>query len=136
MDASNVAIGVAIHQEQDGVEKLLRFGSRCLSSSEINYCTTRKELLAVKYFMRYFRHYLENTIVIIRTDYGCLQWLKNKKNPSGQVATCFIIRPYDGDCEQCHNIIAMTDLEARKGGKEKEAKKLMDNNTWEPLKNL
>ena len=44
------------HQEQDGIEKLLRFASRCLSPAERNYCTTRKELLAVVYFLDYFKH--------------------------------------------------------------------------------
>ena len=59
-----------------------------LNSAEKNYCTTRKELLAVVYFMNYFPHYLlgDDVKVIVRSDHGCLQWLKNLKNPSGQVA--------------------------------------------------
>ena len=87
-DASNVAIGAALHQEQEGIEKLLRFASRCLSPAERNYCTTRKELLAVVYFLDYFKHYLlgDKVHVVVRTDHGCLRWLKNMKNPSGQVA--------------------------------------------------
>ena len=87
-DASNYAIGAALHQLQNGEEKLLRFASRCMNTAEKNYCTTRKELLAVVNFLDYFKHYLigDGVKVVVRTDHGSLRWLKNLKNPSGQVA--------------------------------------------------
>ena len=85
-DASDYAIGAVLSQMQDGVEKVLAFGSRCLSSAEKNYCVTRKELLAVVYFMEYYKHYLVGRRVVVRSDHGSLRWLKNLRNPSGQVA--------------------------------------------------
>jgi transposase InsO family protein len=129
-DACNTAIGAALHQIQDGKEKLLRFGSRCLNPAERNYCTTRKELWAVVFFLHYFRHYLlgDNVKVVVRTDHGSLQWLKNFKDPADQVARWlekisvfrwFILhragvkhgnadalsrRPCDGNCKQCAKI--------------------------------
>jgi hypothetical protein len=85
-DASGTAIGAVLSQVQDGEEKVLAFGSRCLSEPEKNYCVTRKELLALVYFMCYYKHYLIGTNVKVRTDHGSLTWLKNMKNPTGQVA--------------------------------------------------
>ena len=54
--------------------------------AERRYCVTRKELLALMYFVKYFRHYLYGREFIIRTDHGSLRWLMNFKNPEGQVA--------------------------------------------------
>ena len=48
---------------------------------------TRKELLALVYFVKYvFRHYLYGRKSTARTDHGSLRWLMNFKNPEGQVA--------------------------------------------------
>lgn len=52
-DASGYAIGGVLLQVKDGVECPLAFGSQCLSATERNYCLTRRELLAVVYFMNY-----------------------------------------------------------------------------------
>ena len=46
-DASNHAIGAELLQVQNGVERLFGFASFVLDSAQRNYCTTRKELLAV-----------------------------------------------------------------------------------------
>ena len=85
-DASGTAIGAVLSQVQDGEERVLAYGSRCLSSMEQNYCTTRRELLAVVHFVEYYRHYLLGWKVLVRTDHGSLRWLKNMKAPTGQVA--------------------------------------------------
>ncbi|MCG8033048.1 MAG: DDE-type integrase/transposase/recombinase, partial [Candidatus Thiodiazotropha taylori] len=47
---------------------------------------TRKELLALVFFTKYFRHYLYGREFTARTDYSSLRWLMNFKNPEGQVA--------------------------------------------------
>ena len=52
-DASNLAIGAVLSQVQDGEEKVIAYGSRTLHKPEINYCVTRKELLAVVYFVKH-----------------------------------------------------------------------------------
>ena len=58
------------------------FGSFVLDSAQLNYCTTRKELLAVVRFTRHFKHYLLG----LRTDHNSLLWLMGFKNIEGQLA--------------------------------------------------
>ena len=85
-DASDIAIGAALYQIQDGQEKPINFGSNILQPAQRKYCTTRKELLAVVRFCRYFRHYLLGRKFMVRTDHGSLVWLTRFKNPIGQLA--------------------------------------------------
>ena len=42
-DACDVVIGVALHQVQDGVEKVLRCASLCLNQAKRYYCTNKRE---------------------------------------------------------------------------------------------
>jgi hypothetical protein len=131
-DASNYAIGAVLSQMQEGEERVIAYGSRCLDAAEKNYCVTRKELLAVVYFMDYFRHYLLGAETVVRTDHGSLQWLKQMKNPSDQVARwvtkleafhwkiqhrpgrnhgnadAMSRRLCEGDCPQCQKILRQT----------------------------
>lgn len=85
-DASDHAIGAVLSQRIGKVEKVVAYASRSLSKSERKYCVTRKELLALVYFVKYFRHYLYGQRFTIRTDHGSLRWLMKFKNPEGQVA--------------------------------------------------
>lgn len=85
-DASNVGIGSVLSQVQDGEERVLAYGSRRLSTTEQNYCTTRRELLAVVEFATHFRQYLLGRHFIVRTDHSSLQWLIRMKEPEGQLA--------------------------------------------------
>jgi hypothetical protein len=52
---------------------------------ERRYCVTRKELLAVVFFVKHFKHYLYGKQFIVWTDHGSLGWLLNFKNPEGQL---------------------------------------------------
>ena len=51
-----------------------------------NYCTTRKELLAVVIFTGHFKHYLLGCDFTVRTDHSSLTWLMGFKNIEGQLA--------------------------------------------------
>ena len=85
-DASDYSIGAVLSQNFDDGEKVIAYGSKSFSNSERHYCVTRKELLAVVYFVKYFRHYLYGKKFKIRTDHSALKWLFNFKEPEGQVA--------------------------------------------------
>lgn len=85
-DASNFGIGAVLSQLQHGKERVLAYGSRGLTLTERNYCTTRRELLAVVEFSAHFRQYLLGRPFVVRTDHSSLQWLINMKEPEGQLA--------------------------------------------------
>ena len=56
----------------------------------------RKELLAVVFFVKHFKHYLYGKQFIVRTDHGSLSWLLNFKNPEGQLARWLqVLNSYD-----------------------------------------
>ena len=74
-DASNHAIGAELLHVQNGVERLIGFGSFVHDSAQCNYCTTRKELLAVVRYTRHFMHYLLGRRFTMRTDHNSLLWL-------------------------------------------------------------
>ena len=56
-DASLDTVGAILSQVQDGVEHVIAYGSRTLSKPEQNYCVMDPELLAVRFFMEYYKHY-------------------------------------------------------------------------------
>jgi len=86
VDASQTSIGAVLSQKQEDVERVVAYASRKLSKCEINYCVTRKELLAVVYFVKYFKHYLQGRRFTVRTDHAALQWLRKIPEPVGQQA--------------------------------------------------
>ena len=95
-DASDTAIGAVLSVRQDGNERVIAYASRRLDRREVNYGVTRKELLAVVHFMRYFRQYLLGRQFRVRTDHASLTWLRRLREPIGQQARCLgVIKEYD-----------------------------------------
>ena len=86
-DASDVGIGAVLSQVgSDGLEHVIAFGSRLLTKAERQYCVTRKELLAVVNFIQQYRPYLLGREFMQRIDHSSLMWLKNFREPEGQLA--------------------------------------------------
>ena len=85
-DASEYGIGAVLSQIQDGKERVIAYASRSLNKAERNYCVTDRELLAVRYFTDYFRHYLLGRHFLVRSDHQALRWLFTLKNPKDRVA--------------------------------------------------
>jgi len=95
-DACDTGIGAVLSQVQDGVEKVIAYASRSMNKAERNYCVTDKELLAVRYFVEYFRHYLLGRRFSVRTDHQALKWLFSLKEPRGRIARWLeILSTYD-----------------------------------------
>ena len=69
----------------NGSEVVVAYASRSLSRPEQRYCVTRKELLAVGVFVQHFRQYLLGREFTLRTDHGSLVWVRNFKEPEGQL---------------------------------------------------
>ena len=88
-DASNYGIGAVLSQiSNDGSEYVIAYASRSLSRQEQCYCVTRRELLAIVEFVQHFQQYqyLLGRQFTLRTDHGSLVWVRNFKEPEGQLA--------------------------------------------------
>ena len=86
-DARDVGIRAVLSQiDEEGHEQVIAYGSRALTKPERRYCVTRRELLAVVQFTRQYRPYLMGRKFILRTDHGSLTWLRNFRDPEGQIA--------------------------------------------------
>ena len=91
-----MGIGWVLHQIQQGKEKVIAYASRALNRAESNYCITEKELLAVNFFVEYFRQYLLGRRFIVRSDHQSLVWLFKLKEPRGKIAKWIeVLRQYD-----------------------------------------
>ena len=90
-DASDVAVGGVLSQvqrQEDGteLEKVIAYGSRTLSPQEVNYCVTRRELLAIVHHLKLWKCYLLGRHFRVRTDHSSLKYLHRFKEPEGQLA--------------------------------------------------
>ena len=81
-DASFDTIGAVLAQQgDDGLERVVAYGSHSMNNHEKGYCITRKELLAVYYFCQHFKHYLYGKRFILRTDHKALTFMSTTKKP-------------------------------------------------------
>ena len=86
-DASDFAMGAVLQQEQFGTVRVIAYASKTFDASERMYCTTRKELAAVIYALKEFRHYvLGGALFLLRTDHGALTSLFKVPVPIQQQA--------------------------------------------------
>ena len=85
-DASDRTIGAVLSQSQSGVERVIAYGSHALNKAERNYCVTDRELLAVKYFMMQYKHYLLGRHFLVQSDHQALRWLFSLKEPKSRIA--------------------------------------------------
>jgi hypothetical protein len=76
VDASDVAYGAALLQEQDGIEHPVCFVSRKLNDCQKRYSTVEKEALALVTAVRLFSVYFGSAPVKVYTDHSPLQFLE------------------------------------------------------------
>ena len=97
-DASNVSIGAVLSQVQGGEERVIAYASKRLSDVERRYCTTKRELFAVIYAVRWFRSYLIGRHFVIRTDHSALRWLKSYREGDDTMTRWnYMLDEYDFD---------------------------------------
>ena len=100
MDASDIGSGGIIHLVQGEQEKVIAYASRSLNQAEKNFCITEKELLAVRFFIEYYRQYLLVRPFRVRTDHQTLIWLFRLKESRGKIARWLeILSQYDFSIE-------------------------------------
>ncbi|KAI5085360.1 hypothetical protein C0J45_23144, partial [Silurus meridionalis] len=71
-DASNLAVGAVLAQDRDGLECVVAYASRTLTSTQRRWSTFDRELWAVVWAVREFKHYIGLTSFTIITDQGPL----------------------------------------------------------------
>ena len=101
-DASDYALGAVLQQEQDGVERVLGYYSKSLNLAQTRYCTTKKELLAIKAGLETWDHYLQNPSepFLIRTDHAALKWLTTMSSHDRTLLRwATFISEYQYECE-------------------------------------
>ncbi len=79
-------LGLFCHKKQGNEEKVIAYFSRSLNRTQRQYCTTRRELLAVVKALAHFHPYLYGRNFVVRTDHCSLRWLVNFKYAEGQLA--------------------------------------------------
>ena len=86
-DASDFAMGAVLQQEQHGTVRVIAYASKTFDAAERMYCTTRKELAAIIYALKEFRHYVVGGVsFLLRTDHGALTSLFKTPEPIQQQA--------------------------------------------------
>lgn len=76
-DASQEAVGAVLQQLKDGAFQPLSFFSRRLQPAQTRYSTFGRELLAIYYAIRHFRHLLEGRQFTVLTDHKPLTYALN-----------------------------------------------------------
>jgi hypothetical protein len=79
-DASDFAIGAVLGQCKDKKHHVIAYASKTLIGPQLNYATTKKELLAIVFAIDKFRFYLVGAKVIVYTDHVALKYLLTKKD--------------------------------------------------------
>lgn len=76
-DASGFAMSGVLSQIQNGHEVVLSYASNGFNDRQKNYCTTKRELLAVVTYLNKFRHFIQyqGDNFMVRTDHASLKWL-------------------------------------------------------------
>ena len=83
-DASDIALGAVLQQEQQGKLHVIGYASRTLSPTEARYCITHRELLGVVFGFKKYRQHLLGRPIIVRTDHVALTYLMKTPEPVGQ----------------------------------------------------
>jgi hypothetical protein len=79
-DASDYAMGGVLGQTKDRKHHAIAYASKTLTGAQLNYATTKKELIAIVFAIDKFRSHLVGAKVIVYTDHATLKYLLTKKD--------------------------------------------------------
>lgn len=68
-DASNLAVSAVLAQDRDGLEHVVAYASQALNSTQKRWSTFDRELWAIVWAVREFKHYIGLASFTIITDH-------------------------------------------------------------------
>eukprot|EP00258_Populus_trichocarpa_P034346 XP_024450365.1 uncharacterized protein LOC112326507 [Populus trichocarpa] len=90
-DASDYAVGAVLGQRKDKKPYVIYYASKTLNSAQMNYTTTKKELLAVVFACEKFRSYLVGSPVVVFSDHAALKYLLSKKDSKARLVRWILL---------------------------------------------
>ncbi|XP_021770496.1 uncharacterized protein LOC110734647 [Chenopodium quinoa] len=109
-DASDFAVAAVLGQRKEKKLHAIYYASKTLSSAQMNYATTKKEMLAVIYAIDKFHSYLVGSKVIIHTDHAALRFLMTKTHAKPRLIRWILqLQDYDieiRDTKGTENVVA------------------------------
>ena len=67
-------------QKRERIFQVIYYTSQSLNDAQLNYATTKKELLAIVFAFDKFRPYLIGNKVVVHTDHSAIKYLMTKKD--------------------------------------------------------
>ena len=92
-DASDYAIGAVLGQKRERIFQVIYYASRTLNDAQLNYATTKKELLAIVFAFEKFRPYLIGNKVVVHTDHSAIKYLMTKKDAKPRLIRWVLLLP-------------------------------------------
>ena len=109
-DASDHVIGAALGQWKENKLHVIYYASWTLNNVQLNYATTKKEMLVVSFTFDKFHSYLLSSKVVVYTDHAVLKYLLNKKDSKPRLIWwVLLLQEFDieiKDNKRSENIVA------------------------------
>jgi hypothetical protein len=84
-DASDYVVGAVLGQRVEKLPHVIYYASKTLNDAQLNYSTTKKELLAVVFALDKFRSYLLGSKVLVYSNHAALKYLLSKKDAKSRL---------------------------------------------------
>ena len=85
VDASEIGAGACLIQKQEGEYRPIAYSSTAFSKTERNYATINRELLALRWGIKYFRAFLFGVRFYLYTDHKPLLYLYNMSRDNAKL---------------------------------------------------
>jgi hypothetical protein len=109
-DALDCAVGAILRQRVDKLPLVIYYASRTLNDAQLNYSTTKKELLAVIFALDKFKSYFLGSKIIIYSNHIALRYLFSKQDTKSRlIRWILLLQEFDieiRDKKDSKNIVA------------------------------
>ena len=85
VDASGVGAGACLMQEQNGIYRVIGYGSMCFSTTQCRYSTIERELAAIQWGCQNFKSFLFGVKFMLFTDHKPLIYMNNMATHSSRI---------------------------------------------------